>query len=690
MSKPWLETFENIHALPVCHNHVEFADRVRAAFDAVSPTAVAVEFPGSLEPYLLRAVRRLPQASAILFQDHSGRTVYIPVEPADPLIEGIRGGMERRIPVAFVDLDVEEYPRFRDPIPDPYALMRIGLEPYYRAFLKATEGRLSDHPLDVRRERGMAHHLQGLQEEHEKILFICGMAHLQGVLHYLKTPQPVPLERVQREAVQVFNLHPESTREVLHEYPFLSAVYEMRRKGFPPEPDLDRFTVRKKVRARATALYLIQHDEGEHDEEAALRTAVAWAARRASAPGDPPETDEDDLGEASPGHPGGRSSSPAEEEGSPTAPGPIDRQVLLWRLFQLASRHYEQDTGESVAPWQRRLFMKFSRNYALVDGLLLADFFHLVAAARATVDDNFCYAFWRLGSWYPWQKEAADLPTLRVEGDEIWLGRRKMRIRRWIPRRKRRPFAVPLRHRKRERRPGEWLQAFDSDALCSYPPEDVVVEDYGRFLEWRGWSILSEEKSRVEPFTVSMLDGIDMRETIRNWTEGKIYVREQRVVQGGTGSVVVIFDEDEEDSRYPYRMTWHGEHEQESDMAFYSTAPGDNIVGPGISRCEYGGFMMTYPPHRVYDVWRDPDYRFFTLKSERLLAAAIDYSVERFVVYVAAQPPRSTLRSLAERYRRQLIYIPIGGLSPAKIKQIRVAHILSGYDKRENAKDYIW
>jgi len=33
--------------------------------------------------------------------------------------------------------------------------------------------------------------------------------------------------------------------------------------------------------------------------------------------------------------------------------------------------------------------------------------------------------------------------------------------------------------------------------------------------------------------------------------------------------VVVIFDDDRDD-RYYYRTTWLGEHQNESDMAFYS------------------------------------------------------------------------------------------------------------------------
>ena len=43
-----------------------------------------------------------------------------------------------------------------------------------------------------------------------------------------------------------------------------------------------------------------------------------------------------------------------------------------------------------------------------------------------------------------------------------------------------------------------------------------------------------------------------------------------------SASVVVIFDEDRDD-RYQYLTTWLGEHQNESDMAFYSTFPFDNI-----------------------------------------------------------------------------------------------------------------
>lgn len=125
-------------------------------------------------------------------------------------------------------------------------------------------------------------------------------------------------------------------------------------------------------------------------------------------------------------------------------------------------------------------------------------------------------------------------------------------------------------------------------------------------------------------------------------------------------------------------------------MAFYATDPTENIVGPGICRCEYGGFMLSYPPRRMMDVWQDPDYLMFESKSEVLLLAALDYSREKHIVYVAGRPPRSIFKQLAARRDRKIVYIPLGSLSPHKLNKLRILHILAGKDKRDIARDYIW
>ena len=224
--------------------------------------------------------------------------------------------------------------------------------------------------------------------------------------------------------------------------------------------------------------------------------------------------------------------------------------------------------------------------------------------------------------------------------------------------------------------------------ICSYPPEDLVIEDYGRFLKKKGKSILSEERVRVEPFTTSILDGIDMRETIRKWYEGRIYVRQFQKIHGEVGAVVVIFDEDR-DNRYPYT---------------------DHLARREPERIGHGVLLHLplRPPggagHRARRIRRLPDEpsaaphvrrvagRGLRVRRIEIRAAAAGRARlfhPPHVVYVAAKPPRSIFKTIASRAGRTIIYIPIGQLSPVSLKKIRVVHVLDGYDKREIAKDYL-
>ncbi|HLJ49946.1 MAG TPA: hypothetical protein VKU01_28225 [Bryobacteraceae bacterium] len=370
--------------------------------------------------------------------------------------------------------------------------------------------------------------------------------------------------------------------------------------------------------------------------------------------------------------------------------GYLERPRIQMELLKEAEQEYTKNTGDKIDHWQRRLMAKYTRNLASLNSSLTAGVFDLTVAARSIVDDNYGWEVWQMANRYPSQKAVSELlETVNLSGEEIWLNTRKMRLRRRLPRPKQRLAPRGLKQRKREKFEGEWAEQTNGNAICSYPPEDLIIEDYGRFLKKKAKSMVSEERVRVEPFTTSILDGIDLRETIRNWHQNKIYVRQLDKLAGEVGAVVVIFDEDRLDS-YQYLTTWLGENQNESDMAFYSTHPFDHLVGPGIGRAEYGGFLMTLPPRRMYDIWSDSDYDYAQSKPERLLLAALDYSVQRHVVYVAAKPPRSIFRSIAAHLNRNILYIPIGALSPTKLKRIRVVHVLDSYDRRKEAKEYIW
>src|SRR5258707_476521 len=78
---------------PVVSSRVEFAVEVRQTILRDRPDVIALELPVTLEPAWIRAVRRLPEISVIVYPDEKGgddQAVYVPIEPADPFSEAIR------------------------------------------------------------------------------------------------------------------------------------------------------------------------------------------------------------------------------------------------------------------------------------------------------------------------------------------------------------------------------------------------------------------------------------------------------------------------------------------------------------------------------------------------------------------------------------------------------------------------
>ena len=622
---------------PVVPGRAEFAEAVRRALLEEKPQVLAVELPTTLESAFLRAVDRLPELSVVLYEDEEeDRAVYLPVEVSDPFVEALRTARELGAATVFLDPDTIERPHLRDHYPDSYAVRRIGIDRYvdsYRLFPQAP-GRVA-----AAHAEGLAWKLQGCDPA-ATIFIVVSLNALDPLLEAMERPQAQPLKKVRRRGVQSLNLHPQCLGETLVEMPFLQAVYERRRSG-----------------------------------EAAVGTATA-GRRRQRAGLEVLETPAADVKAAAL-----RRSASREV---------FDRQRLHLDLFGGAKRLYHKNAGETVQPWQRRLWARFTRNLALLERRLLPDLYDLTVAARSIIDDNFAWETWDLANYYPYQKEQSDLATVKLSGEQVWLDSRRLllRPRRQSAKARRRP--VGLKERPKERHPGEWKKEWRGSGICSYPPEDLVIENYGAFLKKKGKAVLSEERSRVEPFATSLLDGVDLRETLRNWhVDGRVYVRENQKIAGEVGAVVIIFDEDRED-RYPYCITWLGEHQNESDMAFYATNPFENIVGPGIGRAEYGGLLLSLPPQRMMDVWTDWDYAFAQSKPERLLLAALDYSLEKIIVYLGPRPPRSIFRSIAARLGRKIVYIPIGQVSPVALKKMRVMHVLDGHDRRSAAKQYIW
>jgi len=648
-----------VRLLPVVHERLESAAIVRATLDRLDPAAVAVELPTTLGSVVERAIARLPQISLVLSEEPGEATLVWVVAPGDPLVEGLRWALERGRPRFYVDPDFPYRERHRDPVPDPYAVWSLGAVAYLDLLRSPGEGAPGGEE-DRRREAGMAFHLRAAAERLDggEVVALVGAAHAERLAACLERPVAVPFARRRRTAVELRHLHPESLTALLGEPPLVHAAWELVRAGQLPPPTAFERTVAPRIVLERRGLKLLVGGEPSSLRERAFE-AARYAARAA---------------------------------GRVLVPGCLcpDRWLVGEVALRIAAASYREQTTERLAAWQQRICTDFARRYARVEGLLVPGLYEWVVAARGVADDNFAWETFDVLATFPWQSAAAEIETARVDGEELDLGVRRVRFRRRFLRAKRRPVAIPVRRRPRPADPDDWLRGFADGGLCSYPPEDLIVEDYGRFLKQKAASILAAERERSEPFSASLLDGVDVRETLRHLEDDRVWVRELGRAPGEAGAVVVIFDRDREGDRFPFAMTWHGEHHQESDMAFYATAPGEQVVGPGILRATYGGFLLTHPPGRLWEVWEDPDYRPARDKGEVLLMAGVDYSLEKLVVHVAKEAPAERLRRFAAQRGKRIVHIPLGSLSPATVKKVRVVHLLAGRDKRRIAKQYVW
>ena len=66
-----------------------------------------------------------------------------------------------------------------------------------------------------------------------------------------------------------------------------------------------------------------------------------------------------------------------------------------------------------------------------------------------------------------------------------------------------------------------------------------------------------------------MKDGIDIRDTLRHWYEGDIYVKVLPPNKGQLDAAVMLFDSPADPREYPWRTTWFAEHKGESTLAFF-------------------------------------------------------------------------------------------------------------------------
>ncbi|MDH5751214.1 MAG: hypothetical protein OEZ59_02195 [Deltaproteobacteria bacterium] len=645
-------------AVPSLHGRRRFASLVRQCFFARRPDAIAVELPATLEKTILQGVERLPYLSVVSYQDYNQELEMVrqilPITPEDSLIEAVRLGVENDIPVHFIDRDVLGH----DPTPikvlDDYLVDLMGLEEYYSRVLPIIQSQPND-PVSNDRELEMAVRVKNLLDQGQTVLLVCGMAHFAPIRNMLSPEAPglpadIPPGGVTQREQTLYGLAQESFPYVLDSMPFLVFLYELSRRGLK-NSDFPGLVPLPNTRGGERRAAVETYQESLSDAVEKLRQGAT-------------------LGEA------------------------LDDYDAFCDLVRGAVDLYSREWNEQPSTTRLSTLLRFARNLALVKETLVPSRFQLVLAAKNTVNDDFAYQMLRLADHYPFVEEESELPEMKIEGD----GRgeadgESLVLKLRLPRDLQNSTQIDeldLEEPPEELEEGSWQDRWEEGYMhVSHIPQDYKLEDFFTYLRNKCRRIIADQEVRLHPLQASMMDGLDLRETLRNLPRGKIFVRENLPAYGEVGPVVVIFHQPGQEHEYPHEMMWYAEHEEESDLALYSTEPGKRFDGPGISRCQYGGLLSLFPPTGREFVWGNPRYEGHHSRAETLLKAAIDLSRKPIVTYAAVQGPTLEMQSLAASRGIRIMHIPLDSLSADLLKKIRTFHVLADRYIRPLAYKYI-
>lgn len=362
------------------------------------------------------------------------------------------------------------------------------------------------------------------------------------------------------------------------------------------------------------------------------------------------------------------------------------------QLLMAARSAYYDDFGKrsrKITPMHLSQCLKFIRNMTLLDRRMTPDLYTIATAGRGVVGDQYTIHLVETANTY----DAAEPLGL----EQVKMGIEQARLPNgdlvelvnllpgnpmiWRP--------LELKRKPEKIESDQWKSRWDPRGQCSWPPEDESIESFRTRVFDRARAIMGADLARSEKFSTSFKDGIDIRETLRHWYDGEIYVKVLPPSVGMLDAAVMLFDSPADPRDYPWRTTWFAEHNEESTLAFYATHFGQELVGPGVAMATYGGVLFLFPPRPIPDIWTNRKLDFCETMEERLIAAACRYAESSQIAILSWLPPGAGWRRLAKRFHKTLVHVPMAQFSSEMIQQLRTFHVLNGQHVRSYASHFI-
>ncbi|MBN1981274.1 MAG: hypothetical protein JW795_07080 [Chitinivibrionales bacterium] len=370
---------------------------------------------------------------------------------------------------------------------------------------------------------------------------------------------------------------------------------------------------------------------------------------------------------------------------------PVDLIECYKKLFQQTRDDYHtKDEILSLPPKKLQAGLTFLRNLTVMESRLIPSLFDIITAAKGIGGNTFAVRILKSSQYYPYLPIETSLPFLNVSINKLQKSgtsepQAAINIFKdteiyWK--------TISLKPDPSRLQKKKYRYTWNPNGMCSHIPEDRKIENFNSHARTRALAILSEDRVITEKFQSSIKDGIDIRETVRNWFTGNIYVKELPPSRGSIDTVVIIFDEDH-DERYPNQATWYAEHTEESTLTFYATDPLSDLIGPGIARCRYGGLSLLFPPRPIPNIFSLVNTAQVSKLSYQLTFGALLHTQEQSIAYISHKKPDFMLKTLAARRKKRIIWIPLCRFSSETMARLSRFHILNGKEIRSFASRFI-
>jgi hypothetical protein len=211
------------------------AHEVRETLIARHYDCLAVPLPESVSQPVEAAIEDLPAISVVVLREDqedselgAKQASYVPVDPCQAVIMGLRVAMGEGIERAYIDRDVRVYEPDPIHVPDPYNLKTVSVAAYAAAALPSLPRPVPGSQREAR-IAWMAFRLHELELDYSAILALCPLQDWPYVREaYLERKEYRPPD-VLTSGPETYGVSDASLYFILGELPFITGLYEKRR-----------------------------------------------------------------------------------------------------------------------------------------------------------------------------------------------------------------------------------------------------------------------------------------------------------------------------------------------------------------------------------------------------------------------------------------------------------------------------